>query len=224
MRFVFLFDVDNTLLDTDRVTLELREFLTEKIGADEQQHYFALFEQRRAEMGYADYLGALQQYRNLHPHDTASMQVSLFLLNYHFADRLFPCALDAVAHMKTFGTVAILSDGDVVFQPYKIENAGLWNAFDGNVLIYIHKEEELDAVEDQFPAQHYVMVDDKLRILDAMKRVWGSRLTTVFVRQGHYAHDPKHLNGFMPADVTLEQIGDLVQYDGETLLGLARGN
>lgn len=218
MQLVFLFDVDNTLLDTDRVTADLREFMTQKIGADEQQYYFALFEKRRTEMGYADYLGALQLYRNEHPHDTGIIQVSLYLLNYHFANRLFPNSLDAVEHTRKFGTPVILSDGDVVFQPHKIENAGLWEAFKGNVLIYVHKEQELDTVEDEFPAAHYVMIDDKLRILDSMKKVWGSRLTTVFVRQGHYAHEAKHLDGFMPADVTLERIGDLMNYDPDKLL------
>lgn len=222
MRFVFLFDVDNTLLDTDRVTADLREFMTERIGADAQQDYFALFEKLRAELGYADYLGTLQRYRNAHPHDAEIIQVSLYLLNYHFANRLFPNSLDAVEHMKQFGIVAVLSDGDVVFQPHKIENAGLWETFGGNILIYIHKEQELDAVAEQFPADHYVMIDDKLRILDAMKKNWGARLTTVFVRQGHYAHEAKHLDGYMPADVTLERIGDLLGYDAEKLLAAAR--
>ena len=222
MRFVFLFDVDNTLLDMDRVTADLREFMTERIGADAQQDYFALFEKLRAELGYADYLGTLQRYRNAHPHDAEIIQVSLYLLNYHFANRLFPNSLDAVEHMKQFGIVAVLSDGDVVFQPHKIENAGLWETFGGNILIYIHKEQELDAVAEQFPADHYVMIDDKLRILDAMKKNWGARLTTVFVRQGHYAHEAKHLDGYMPADVTLERIGDLLEYDAEKLLAAAR--
>lgn len=221
-RIVFLFDVDNTLLDTDRVTADLRAFLTEQIGAEAQQEYFALFEERRAEMGYADYLGALQHYRDLHPHTADIMQISLYLLHYHFANRLFPNSLDAVQHASKFGPAVILSDGDVVFQPFKIENAGLWEAFHSNVLIYIHKEQELDAVAEQFPAQHYVMIDDKLRILDAMKRVWGPRLTTVFVRQGHYAHEAKHLLGFMPADVTLERIGDLMLYEADTLVAAAR--
>lgn len=221
---VFLFDVDNTLLDTDRVTADLRAYLTEQVGHDEQQLYFALFEQRRTEMGYADYLGALEEYRQEHPHDAQIIKVSLFLLQYPFADRLFPNALQAVEHAKKMGTAAILSDGDAVFQPFKIELAGLWHVFDGHVLIYIHKEQELDVVEDEFPAQHYVMVDDKLRILDAMKQVWGSRLTTVFVRQGHYAHDPKHLAGFMPADVTIEQISDFCQYDIDRLLAAVRAD
>jgi FMN phosphatase YigB (HAD superfamily) len=222
MRIVFLFDVDNTLLDTDRVTADLRAFLTEQIGPDEQAHYFALFEARRAEMGYADYLGALQQYRQINPQHSEIIQVSMYLLNYHFANRLFPNSLDAVEHAQKMGTAAILTDGDVVFQPFKIENAGLWELFRGNVLVYIHKEQELDAVETAFPADHYVMLDDKLRILAAMKAVWGTRLTTVFVRQGHYAHEAKYLDGFPPADVTLERIGEFLDYDAERLLALTR--
>ncbi|HZQ09732.1 MAG TPA: HAD family hydrolase [Anaerolineae bacterium] len=223
-RIVFLFDVDNTLLDNDHVTADLRRFLTEQVGPDEQMRYFAIFEQLRSELGYADYLGSLQEYRRQRPQDTKIVNVSLFLLNYPFADRLYPRALEVIEQTKRMGTAAILSDGDVVFQPHKIENSGLWAAFNGNVLLYIHKEQELDAVQDQFPADHYVMLDDKLRILDAMKKIWGSRLTTVFVRQGHYAHDPKHLTGYAPADVTLEGIGDMWDYDIEELLAATRAS
>lgn len=219
---VFLFDVDNTLLDTDRVRSDLRDFLVRQIGAEEEEHYFDIFERLRGELGYADYLGALQEYRVSRPHHTEIIHVSLYLLNYHFANRLFPRSLDAVEHARRQGTIAILSDGDVVFQPHKIENAGLWETFKGNVLLFIHKEQEMDAVAERFPADHYVMLDDKLRILDAMKRVWGSRLTTVFVRQGHYAHDAQYLEGYMPADVTLAQIGDFLEYDTARLLAAAR--
>ncbi|MBI4674627.1 MAG: HAD family hydrolase [Chloroflexi bacterium] len=222
MRIVFLFDVDNTLLDTDRVTADVRRFLSQQISPEEQQHYFAIFEELRAELGYADYLGALQRYRLAHPHHTEIMHVSLYLLNYHFAERLFPGALDVIEYVKQFGAAVILSDGDVVFQPCKIESAGLLNAFDGNVLIFVHKEMELDAVQEKFPADHYVMVDDKLRILDAMKQAWGARLTTVWVRQGHYAREPRHLQGYRAADVTLEQIADLMEYDVEKLLEATR--
>jgi FMN phosphatase YigB (HAD superfamily) len=221
-KVVFLFDVDNTLLDTDRVNADLRRFLVERIGAAEQEHYFTIFEELRTELGYADYLGALQQYRAENPHHTEIMHVSLYLLNYHFANRLFPNSLDVVEKVKGLGTAAILSDGDVVFQPHKIENAGLWELFEGNVLLYIHKEKELDAVQEHFPADHYVMVDDKLRILDAMKKVWGTNLTTVFVRQGHYAHDPKHLTGYAPADIAVDRIGDLLDYDLTRLLAVTQ--
>lgn len=219
MRLVFLFDVDNTLLDTDRVTADLRAFLTEKIGEQAQRDYFELFEKHRSALGYADYLGTLQQYRDAHPHDSEIMQVSLYLLNYHFANRLFPNSLDVIEHTRAFGTPVILTDGDVVFQPHKIENAGLLEAFQGKVLLYIHKEQELEAVARVYPADHYVMIDDKLRILDAMKKVWGASLTTVFVRQGHYAHERKHLDGYMAADVTLERIGGLMEYDLDKLIG-----
>ncbi len=221
MRLAFLFDVDNTLLDTDRVTHDLRSFLSNKIGEVDAEHYFELFEKRRAEIGYADYLGAMQQYRDDNPHHTDILQVSLYLLNYHFANRLFPQSLDAVEHAKSLGKAAILSDGDVVFQAHKIENAGLWEAFDGNVMIFIHKEQELETMQSKFPADHYVLIDDKLRILDAAKKIMGKRLTTVFVRQGHYAHDPHHLVGYMPADVTIESIGDFVTYNKPTLVSAA---
>lgn len=221
MHLVFLFDVDDTLLDTDRVTADLHSFIASKIGVTAAEQYFSLFEKYRVELGYADYLGTLQQYRDLNPHNAEIMQVSLYLLNYHFANRLFPGSLDAVEHSKTMGTAVVLSDGDVVFQPFKIENAGLWETFNGNVLIYIHKERELDAVQKHFPADHYVMVDDKLRILDAMKKVLGARLTTIFVRQGHYAHDAKQVAEYKPADLTLERIGDFINYDAETLVAAA---
>jgi FMN phosphatase YigB (HAD superfamily) len=222
MQLVILFDVDNTLLDTDRVTHDLWMFLSNQIGKADAEHYFELFEKRRAEMGYADYLGALQQFRDENPHHADILHVSLYLLNYHFANRLFPLSLDAVEYAQTLGTAVILSDGDVVFQAHKIENAGLWEAFNGNVLIYIHKEQELDTVQTRFPADHYVLVDDKLRILDAAKKIMGSRLTTVFVRQGHYAHDPKHLVGYMPADIHLESIGGFVGLEPDALVNAAR--
>lgn len=221
MRLVFLFDVDNTLLDTDRVTADLHRFLAQQIGPDEQQFYFAIFEQLRGELGYADYLGALQQYRLAHPHHPEIMHVSLYLLNYHFANRLFPGSLDVIEYVKQFGAAAILSDGDVVFQPHKIENAGLWEAFEGKVLIFIHKEAELDAVQEHFPADHYVVFDDKLRILDAVKKVWGTRVATVWVKQGHYAHEEKHIEGYLSADITVEHIAEVMQYNAEQFVAAA---
>jgi len=221
-RLVFLVDVDNTLLDTDRVTADLHRFLAAQIGPAEQQFYFELFEQLRHELGYADYLGALQQYRLAHPQHTEIMHVSLYLLNYHFANRLFPGSLDTIEYLKQFGATVILSDGDVVFQPFKIENAGLLEAFDGQALIYIHKELETAAVAERFPADHYVMFDDKLRILDALKKIWGTRVTTVWVRQGHYAHEAKYIDGYAPADLTIDRIADAMQYDAAQFVAAAR--
>ena len=207
---VFLLDVDNTLLDNDAVIADLRRHLVDAFGADCDARYWEIFEQLRTELGYADYLGALQRYRAEHPLEAHVLKISLFLLHYPFASRVYPWAIDAIRHLRTRGRTVILSDGDVVFQPRKIEKSGLWAAVEGEVLIYIHKEQMLDDVERRYPARRYVMVDDKLRILAAMKKVWGDRLTTVFVRQGHYAHDAAHLDGFPPADVTIEKIGDLV--------------
>ena len=207
---VFLFDVDNTLLDNDRVTADLRHHLEKEVGTDGAQCYWNIFEQLRNELGYADYLGALQRYRSENPHDPCLFTVSRFLIDYPFANRLFPHSLAVVERVKQWGPAVILSDGDVVFQPRKVERSGLFEAVNGNVLIYVHKEQELDEVAHLFPADHYAMVDDKLRILTAIKKTWGKRVTTVFVRQGHYAIDPKILAAYPPADVSFDQIGDLL--------------
>ena len=215
---VFLFDVDNTLLDNDRVTEDLQRYLEREVGQERQERYWTIFEQLRVELGYADYLGALQRYRTEYPRDPHLLTVSHFLINYPFADRLYPNALEVIEHVKQWGTIVILSDGDVVFQPRKVERSGLFEAVGGNVLIYIHKDQELDDVERRYPAEHYVLIDDKLRILSAVKATWASRVTTVFPRQGHYAMDRQVLARFPPADVTITRIGDLLNYDLSTLL------
>lgn len=210
---VFLLDVDNTLLDHDRVVADLMRHLDEIIGHERQQHYWDIFDRLRLELGYADYLGALQQYRAAYPRDPNVLIVSSFLINYPFANRLFPNSLDVIDRMKAWGPVVILTDGDVVFQPRKIERSGLLEAVNGNVLIYVHKELELDDVERRYPADRYVFVDDKLRLLAAFKAAWGPRVTTVFPRQGHYARDPEILRRYPPADITVERIGELVEVD-----------
>lgn len=210
---VFLFDVDNTLLDNDQVTADLRQHLHDVVGEEKQRRYWELFEQLRSELGYADYLGALQRYRIENLNDQQLLEVSYYLLNYPFANRLYPGSIDAVKAAQALGTSTILSDGDVVFQPRKVYRSGLYETFKGNVLIYIHKEQQLKDVEQIYPADHYVMVDDKLRILDAMKATWGDRLTTVFVRQGHYAMDVKANAKYQPADITLERIGEFPTVD-----------
>jgi len=219
---VFLFDVDNTLLDNDRVTADLKQHLTHEVGPERQQRYWAIYEQLRAELGYADYLGALQRYRTEYPRDPRLLTVSRFLVNYPFANRLFPNSLDVLDQCKQWGKAVILSDGDVVFQPRKIERSGLFDAVDGNVLIYVHKEQELDDVEQRYPAEHYVLIDDKLRILAAVKKVWGSRVSTVFPQQGHYARDPQASASYPAADVSIERIGDLLTYDLDSLLAATR--
>lgn len=221
-RVVFLLDVDNTLLDNDRVAGDLKKHLTEAFGHERQERYWAIFEELRRELGYADYLGALQRYRVENPRDPNLLAISSFLVDYPFANRLFPGSLDVIERLNGFGQAVILTDGDVVFQPRKIERSGLFDAVEGRVLIYIHKEQELNDVAERYPAEHYVLVDDKLRILAAVKRAWGSRLTTVFPRQGHYARDEKALAGYPPADITIERIGELVNYDLPALLQAAR--
>lgn len=208
-RTVFLLDVDNTLLDNDRVADDLSTHLAHEFGPESRDRYWAIFEALRAELGYADYLGALQRYRVEEWNDPQLLLMSSFLVDYPFADRVYPGALAAIAKLRGVGLPVILSDGDVVFQPRKVQRSGLWRAVEGRVLIYIHKERMLDAVAQRFPARHYVMVDDKLRILAAMKNVWGERLTTVFVRQGHYALDARNVALYAPADLTVEHIRDL---------------
>jgi FMN phosphatase YigB (HAD superfamily) len=210
---VFLLDVDNTLLDNDRITADLRRHLERELGRERQERYWAIFEALRVELGYADYLGALQRYRAEQPRDPHVLTVSTFLIDYPFANRLFPNSLDVVERLRAWGPTVILSDGDAVFQPRKVERSGLLEAVDGNVLIYIHKEDELDDVEQRYPADHYVFVDDKLRLLTAVKHAWGSRVTTVFPRQGHYARDLQALVSYPAADITVERIGDLLELD-----------
>ena len=219
-RVVFLLDCDNTLLDNDRVQDDLRSHLEREFGAASSDRYWAIFEALRAELGYADYLGALQRYRLGDMNDPRLLLMSSFLVDYPFPDRLYAGALDAIAHLSRLGLPVILSDGDVVFQPRKIQRSGLWDAVAGRVLIYIHKEKMLDAVAQAYPARHYVVVDDKLRILAAMKQAWGGRLTTVFPRQGHYAFDAKNIAAYPPAALTIERIGELVHYDLAALLSL----
>ncbi len=212
-RIVYLLDVDNTLLDSDRVVADLMRHLDQTVGHESEQQYWRIFDRLRVELGYADYLGALQSYRAAHPHDLNILKVSAFLNNYPFANRLFPNSLDVIDRLNAWGPTVILTDGDVVFQPRKIERSGLQEAVDGRVLIYVHKELELDDVERRFPSDHYAVVDDKLRLLAAIKSRWGNRVTTVFPRQGHYAQDPEILRSYPPADITIDRIGDLLDVD-----------
>jgi len=218
---VVLFDVDNTLLDNDAVQGELRDHLERNYGVEARDRYWELFEQHRSELGYADYLGALERYRVEELHDPRVLRIGNWLVDYPFRDRLYAGALDAVRHARQWGAPVILSDGDAVFQPRKVERSGLWNEFADRVLIYIHKEQELDDVEHWYPARHYVLIDDKLRILHAVKQIWGDRITTVFPRQGHYALDPKEIAAHPPADITIESIGELVRLDRAAMLAAA---
>jgi len=222
-KVVFLLDVDNTLLNNDRIIADLQRHMTRAFGAERQKVYWEIFEKLRAELGYADYLGALQRYRAQNLRDPNFIEISSYLLNYPFANRLYPGSIDVLEKLSAWGPTVILSDGDVVFQPRKVERSGLFEAVEGRVLIYIHKEQELDDVESRYPADHYVLVDDKLRILTEVKKVWGKRLTTVFPRQGHYALDPQVIAKLPPADITIDRIGDLVGYDLQQLLAAGKG-
>jgi FMN phosphatase YigB (HAD superfamily) len=215
---VFLFDVDNTLLDNDRVQSDLSEHLAANYGAAARDRYWQILKQLVDELGYTDYLGALERYRIEAMHRPEVLRMSSWLVDYPFAERLYPRALEVVKHVQQWAPAVILSDGDAVFQPRKVERSGLWQAVDGRVLIYIHKERELAHVERLYPARRYVLIDDKLRILAAVKNSWGKRVTTVFPKQGHYAHDPKILSGYPPADIEIARIGDLLDCDLESFL------
>ncbi len=215
---VFLVDVDNTLLDNDRLISDLMDHIAREYGAPSRDRYSQILEEVRSRLGYVDYLGALQQYRLEHLDVQELLGMSRYLIDYPFSDRLYPRALQVLEHLQSIGDTVILSDGDVVFQPRKIQRSGIWDAVEGRVLIYVHKEQMLNAVEQRYPARHYVMIDDKLRILDSLRGQWHDRVTTVFPRQGHYAHDTAALAGFAPADVVIERIGELLDYDARDLL------
>jgi hypothetical protein len=223
-RVVFLFDVDNTLLDNDRVLIDPRYHIEREFGTETRDRYFSILEELYAELGYADYLGALQRYRLEDLYDPRFLTMSSFLVDYPFASRLYPGSIKALEHVRAWGPTVILSDGDVVFQPRKVQQSGLWEAVEGRVLIFIHKEQMIDEVEKRYPAHHYIMVDDKLHILSAMKRIWGERLTTILPRQGRYALDRKTIATYPSADITIERIGDLVNYDLTALLGGNEGH
>jgi FMN phosphatase YigB (HAD superfamily) len=207
----FLVDVDNTLLDNGAIVADLRRRLRESMGAAGEQRYWEIFEELFRDPGFADYLGALQRYSLEQHRDPRLFEIALFLLNYPFAERLYPRALEVIARLQTRGPVAILSDGDVVFQPYKVQRSGLWDAAAGHVLIYIHKEAMLDDIERRYPARRYVMVDDKIYLLAAIKAIWKERVTTVFVRQGRYALDERLVARSPAADITVDAIGDIME-------------
>jgi FMN phosphatase YigB (HAD superfamily) len=210
---VFLVDVDNTLLDNDRVQGDIKRHLERQFGAASRDRYWAILDELFATLGYRDYLGALQRYRVEHPHEPHLLALSSYLVDYPFANRLYPGSLDVLEHFRAWGTTVILSDGDVVFQPRKVERSGIHEAVEGRVLIYIHKERELEDVARRYPAEHYVLVDDKPRILAAVKRAWGGRVTTVLPRQGHFAHDPAGLAALPRPDLVVERVSDLLAFD-----------
>lgn len=209
-KLVFLFDVDNTLIDNDLIAEDLKIYLKRAMGDEQETRYWHIFEQLRAELGYADYLGAFQRYRMEYPRDLRILAASNFLIDYSFKERLFPKSLDVIRAANRWGQAVILSDGDVVFQPHKIRRSGIFDAVNGNVLIYVHKEHELDHVKELYPADRYVLIDDKLRILAAVKQIWGDQVTTVFPKQGHYAFDPAICAQYPAADRTVSCIGDLL--------------
>jgi FMN phosphatase YigB (HAD superfamily) len=216
---VFLVDVDDTLLENDRIQNDLKRHIEREFGPECRDRFWSIQEELFNELGYRDYLGALQRFRVEHPYEPHLVTAANYLVDYPFANRLYPGALDVLENLRTWGRTVILTDGDVVFQPRKVERSGIFETVEGHVLIYVHKEEALADVERRYPADHYVMVDDKLRILAALKKAWGDRVTTVFPRQGQFANDPKAVAAYPgAADVTVERISDLLSYDLSRLL------
>ncbi len=218
---VFLLDVDNTLFDNDGFSDALDERLERDFGVDGRKRYRSHYEALRDELGYADYLGAVQRLRNQFADDPNLLQLAAFILEYPFADHLYPHALEAIAHLKTVGMPTILSDGDMVLQPRKVQRSGLWQATAGQVSIYLHKQHRLEAVQQRWPADHYVMVEDKPQLLAQMKQEMGKALTTVFVRQGHYAIEQQLSQDEPAADITIERIGELRSLNMQDFLATA---
>jgi hypothetical protein len=214
---VFLFDVDDTLFDNDRLKADLKEKVEGDFGAEAARRFWSIYEELRAKHGYADPIGTVERFRLEHMHDPGILTLAIWLMDFPYADRLFPSALDVVRHVRQWGLPVILTDGDGVFQPYKLERAGLLAAFDGHALNYIHKEKELDAIERAYPASQYVVADDKLPVLDAIKKAWGDRVTTIFVRQGHYALDARANAGYAAADITIDRIAELMLHEFSVL-------
>jgi len=215
---VFLVDVDDTLLENDRIQSDLKRHIEHEFGAQSRDQYWAIQEEIFNEVGYRDYLEALQRYRIKHPYEPHLVTAANYLVDYPFANRLYPGALEVLERFREWGQTVILTDGDMVFQPRKVQRSGIFEAVEGNVLIYIHKEEALKDVEHRYPAEHYVLVDDKLRILTAVKRAWGSRVTTVFPRQGEFALNPVTVAAYPSADITVQHISDLLSFDLPDLL------
>ena len=219
---VYLLDIDNTLLDGDRMVADLRLHLESEFSIASAQRFWSALETLRAEFGFVDFLGALQRYRSQIERSGMDAQrllsTSAFLIDYPYAERLYPRSLEAIRHLNRSGLTVILSDGDVALQPRKVQRSGLWDAVDGRVLIHVHKERMLDSVKRRYPARHYVMVDDELRILAAMKANWQQQLTTVFLRQGSHAADPTNVNTHTPADITIGSLDELIDIDPARLV------
>lgn len=214
---VVLCDVDNTLLNDNRIVSDLCDFLLDKLGEQGAKQYWTHFEALSQSLGYADYLGALQRARDEHPHEMHFIAITNFLLTYPFSERLFPRALDVIDHVACWALPVIVSDGDVVLQPIKLHRAGLARKVQDRVLVYIHKEKELDDIMQRYPATHYVFVEDNLSILSSVKREWGQRVTTIHIRP--HGHPPDEGRTALQPDITLNDIGDMLRINEADLRG-----
>jgi len=207
---VFLFDVDNTLLDNDRSKADMQTGLLEILGEQGAKRFWELYEEVRAELDVVSYPQTLERFARSWEDKVIARRAADLIDNWPYRDYVYPGSFPALEHITRMGEVAILSDGDDDYQARKIANAGLTKAVGGpaDVLIYVHKEEQFADVMRRLPGEHYVLVEDKERILANAKGILGDMLTTVWVKQGHYAHDPKQYRKPDP-DITLESIGEL---------------
>lgn len=224
---VFLVDVDDTLLDNDRFGADLDARLAQSFGGAERNRYWAIYAELREELSFVDYLGALNRFREGLDDDPQLLQMSSFILDYPFADLLYPGALESIGHLQALGPAVVLSDGDVVLQPRKVQRSGIWDTVNGRVMIVPHKERSLRSLRDRYPARHYVMIDDKAPVLAAMKRVLGNTLTTVFVRQGHYAKQFEGTAALAALDpapgFVIERIAELLDRDPSGFIAASQG-
>ena len=219
---VFLVDVDDPLLDNDRIQNDLRNNLEREFGQGNRDRYWVMQEEMSQEAGCRDYLRALQRYRSENPTDVRILSMSSFLADYPFANRLYPGALDVLERFRSWDQTVILSDGDLVFQPRRVERSGISEVVEGHVFIYVHKQEALEDVWKRYPARHYVLVDDKLRILTAVKKGWGDGVTAVFPRQGKFAHDRAVIAANPTSDVTVARASDLLGFELLALLATSQ--
>lgn len=208
----FLFDVDNTLLDNDRVRAELAETIERIVGPERGEAFWESYEQVRRDRDYVDYPNTIARFGRAFPDEVGYPDVADAILGYPYRAAVFPGAHDVLRQAQRVGPVAILTDGDPVYQPAKVARAGLTEAIDGPVLVFDHKEQHLAEVERRVPAERYVMVDDKPRILAAMSDRLGERMSTLHVCQGRYAHAAEH-DEFPDADRTVDAIAELLDVD-----------
>jgi hypothetical protein len=217
---VFLLDVDNTLLDNDRAKEDMAARVEDLVGAERAARWWELYEQVRQETDVVDYPRTLTRYRAVFPDEPRFPHLADFILGLPYAGYVYPGALETLTYLRTLGTTVIVSDGDAVYQAAKIARAGLAAAVDDHVLIFLHKEGRIEDVRQRYPAEHYLLIDDKLRILARLKGILGDLVTTLHVAQGHYASSERGI--YPAADLEVPSIAAVRQLGREVFLGGGR--